>query len=235
MKIIYALIVAILIAPVQAAAKTPTILNHLGNDVRYSFTGLPALALLLGSFAAMDVHLADHAIDDGLNKNRLGKFNSIVDIGGEFYSIDSAAVLTFGIGKLIKNNKVALTGETMVEALFWTELITGGLKVASTRTRPDGGNYGFPSGHAARAFAAASVLEMMHGPAFGIPAYLIACAISFSRLDSGAHYASDVIFGAALGTALGLGTAKFHILRDKKFTVMPAVGSTFGLSAMMIF
>ena len=59
----------------------------------------------------------------------------------------------------------------------------------------------FPSGHALTAWCAATTLAADDplGPAY----YLLATAISYSRLHLGHHYATDVIGGAVLGAALG--------------------------------
>ena len=59
----------------------------------------------------------------------------------------------------------------------------------------------FPSGHAASAFTAATVLA--GGPA--TPAlYVLATMVAASRVYVRMHHASDVIAGAALGVALGV-------------------------------
>jgi undecaprenyl-diphosphatase len=62
--------------------------------------------------------------------------------------------------------------------------------------------WSFPSGHAAGAFVMATVLRHFY-PQFGIPFYLGASTISFSRVYNGVHYPSDVLFGCALGIASG--------------------------------
>jgi hypothetical protein len=78
--------------------------------------------------------------------------------------------------------------------------------VAVRRDRPiqlDGQQsktYSFPSGHAAITFAAATVLQQHLGYCAAIPTYAIASYVAMSRLHDNRHYASDVVFGAALGT-----------------------------------
>ncbi|HWC22278.1 MAG TPA: phosphatase PAP2 family protein [Flexivirga sp.] len=59
----------------------------------------------------------------------------------------------------------------------------------------------FPSGHAASAatFAAAVGLEM---PALSAPLRVLAAAVGFSRVSTGAHHPSDVVAGWMLGTAV---------------------------------
>lgn len=65
------------------------------------------------------------------------------------------------------------------------------------------GESSFPSGHAASSFAAATSLFLYKKKA-GIPAYLLAAAIAFSRLYIGVHYPTDVLAGMVIGIVCGV-------------------------------
>lgn len=99
---------------------------------------------------------------------------------------------------------------TMISALCITGLTTVGLKLAVWDQCPNEKYFGWPSGHTASSFTVASVLDEQYGPKVGIPAYLAASFIGFRMLDSGDHWLSDVLFGAALGWVVGHSVAQDH-------------------------
>jgi undecaprenyl-diphosphatase len=60
----------------------------------------------------------------------------------------------------------------------------------------------FPSGHATTSFACAATLAPFVSKGEAICLYVLAAAISYSRVYDGVHYPLDVLAGAALGLAL---------------------------------
>ena len=69
-------------------------------------------------------------------------------------------------------------------------------------TPPD--SYSFPSGHTLSSFECATALFMCNKK-MGIPALILAALIGFSRNYLYVHYPTDVIVGALLGIAIGVG------------------------------
>jgi hypothetical protein len=69
----------------------------------------------------------------------------------------------------------------------------------------------FPSGHAAGAFAVATVVATRYHSHRWVPwaVYGFATAVSFSRVTTSAHFPSDVFLGAALGYTI----TRFQVLR----------------------
>jgi len=96
-------------------------------------------------------------------------------------------------------------------AVALSHALSVGLKRVVRRTRPahpelrvhgDGlGRFGFPSSHAASTTTAALALRAVTGWRWPL---LVPPAMGLSRMVVGAHYASDVLAGAALGSAVAV-------------------------------
>ena len=71
----------------------------------------------------------------------------------------------------------------------------------------------FPSGHSASAAAFATAVTL-ESPWLGLAAIPLAAAVAGSRVYTGAHYPSDVLAGAALGTGIAVLTLRWWPLRD---------------------
>jgi membrane-associated phospholipid phosphatase len=128
-----------------------------------------------------------------------------------------AALATQMVGNSIGNPKVAALGSDLVRAQVLTQLVTQGIKFSVRRTRPDGTQYSFPSGHTATTFATATVIQHHYGWKAGVPAYALATYVAASRVQMKRHYLSDVTMGAAIGivggrsVTLGRGGARFSM------------------------
>ena len=64
--------------------------------------------------------------------------------------------------------------------------------------------FSFPSGHTMSAFSIALVVSYFY-PTLEWPLYFLAISIGVSRIILGMHFLSDVLAGAVLGSALGVG------------------------------
>jgi membrane-associated phospholipid phosphatase len=107
-------------------------------------------------------------------------------------------------GHVTGDSTMFVTGFEIARAFVYTGVLVEGLKVMANRTRPDGGKYSFPSGHAAIATSMVPVLARRYGFRVGVPAGVLAGLTSIGRLEDRRHYVSDVLFGSALGLSVGL-------------------------------
>lgn len=83
-----------------------------------------------------------------------------------------------------------------------------------------GGKFGFPSSHASNAFGVAvfSWLTMRnHLGWIGFLTFPLAFIISYTRIYLGVHYPGDILFGAALGAALGYLSWKILFVKLEKY------------------
>lgn len=136
---------------------------------------------------------------------------------GNFYLNLGASFATYAVGRATGNAKLAIVGADIARAQIVSQATTQGIKYIAARTRPDGTDRSFPSGHTSSAFATATVLQRHYGWKVGIPAYALAGYVGASRLHANKHYLSDVAFGAALGiiagrtVTVGIGSTKFAL------------------------
>jgi membrane-associated phospholipid phosphatase len=139
-------------------------------------------------------------------------------IGGKEFQFGSS-LATYTLGRLTKNQRVTQVGSRLFRAQLVAQTVTGVIKHAAHRTRPDGTNLSFPSGHTSVSFASATVLQDEFGWKVGIPAYLVAGYVAAARIEARRHFLSDVAFGAAIGVLAGrsvtIGSG------DKRFAVNP--------------
>jgi len=116
-----------------------------------------------------------------------------------------------GIGQLADNPKLDQTGQVLIEAGIISGLTTNILKGLTHRQRPNQSDYAsYPSGHATTAFTFASVIDRELGHKWGIPAYALALFTGLSRMESDAHWLSDVVMGAGIGMIVGYAVSKAH-------------------------
>jgi membrane-associated phospholipid phosphatase len=123
------------------------------------------------------------------------------------------------IGRASHSPRVGALGADLVDAQIVNGVLTQGLKYAVQRTRPNGSSRSFPSGHTSATVATAAVIHEHYGWKVAAPFYALGGYVSASRMVDHQHFASDVIFGAALGIVSGRAASFGHGL--KRLTVSP--------------
>lgn len=202
---------------------------------------LAIFALALGAAALGDASLAADAGRAPPTLVGLGRF--VTGFGTSEYMfafsalIALAAILALGRGhRTWHGGSIRLIAERAL--YFFAAIAVSGiaaqiLKHVIGRARPvllgvDGPHHfepfslgntlaSFPSGHTTSAFAAAVALGYMR-PAWRRWLLAAAVAIGLSRVLVGAHYPSDVVGGAALGSSVALALARSFALRGIAFT-----------------
>jgi hypothetical protein len=123
-----------------------------------------------------------------------------------------------------RTNKWSHMGLDLLRAQIVSQTFVHAIKYSVRRDRPTGECCSFPSGHAATAFAAATVIERHFGYRMSLPAMAIATYVATSRLHDNRHFLSDVVFGSALGTATGWTVVGRHGRNSYALTPMAVPG-----------
>jgi hypothetical protein len=202
------------------------------RDTGSDFTWFPRrkstwAILAIGGGAAALIHPWDDEINNELQEaNTLKKIMKPGKYLGYAWVQGGAALGMYFIGRYAMEpeqgthtNKVSHLGFDLLRANILSQALTYGIKVAVQRDRPTGECCAFPSGHASLTFATASVLERHFGYRNSWPMFLIAGYVATSRLVDNRHFASDVIFGAAVGMASGWTVVGRH--GRENFTLYP--------------
>jgi membrane-associated phospholipid phosphatase len=173
------------------------------EDARQIFSTRTLVILGVGGLLTAGAH----AIEDPDQQARtFDQFEDIPDFGNTY---GSSAVVVGGSAALAlwgwttERPTCAAAGVDMMRSYAYSTALVGALKIAFDRTRPDGGQYSFPSGHASAAFSIAPVITYHFGRVAGAAAYGCAVATLMGRMEDRRHYLSDVVFGATIGLAMG--------------------------------
>ncbi|MFP5355380.1 MAG: phosphatase PAP2 family protein [Gemmatimonadota bacterium] len=137
-------------------------------------------------------------------------------------------------GAVAGNDLVQHVGIESTQAVLLSGALTVGIKGLVGRTRPnaspndpdeyypgrgflDASRASFPSGHTSAAFAIATVLSRELSARYPARRWLIRTAlygaagsVGFARMYQNAHWPSDVVTGAALGTLSGMQSLAWH-------------------------
>jgi undecaprenyl-diphosphatase len=146
-----------------------------------------------------------------------GPTATVVKITGRYSIKRHVLIPTFALMWKVGDDygmpRVRRAGRTGVVGIVATALASEGIKRFLCRGRPvdcgdasswgEAGNRSFPSGHAGTAFAAATAVAFAaEDSAVAAAAFSAAAVLSTGRIIADRHWLSDVIAGAALGTAV---------------------------------
>jgi membrane-associated phospholipid phosphatase len=180
--------------------------------------------------------LALHPVDDDANARLVGNhawghFFAPGKWVGSAWAEAGASIGLYVVGRYVmphpggvKTNRVSHLGFDLLRAQIVSQVLVQATKIAVRRDRPTGECCSFPSGHAATAFATASVLERHLGYRAAVPTMLMASYVAVSRLHDNRHFVSDVVFGSAIGIASGWTVVGRHGRSDYALLPVPTKG-----------
>ncbi len=171
--------------------------------------------------------LAVHEIEDPAGATRTldqGAIDKMVDAGNIWGDIRVQAPLAlgvWGIGGLSDNSELAALGYDMSRGLLLSYGVVTGLKLAFNRTRPNGDDYSFPSGHTASAFTTAGVVSRRYGGWAGGATIGMGVLAGLGRMEDMKHFASDVVAGATIGWISGRNAAREPAAEGVSWSFVP--------------
>ena len=211
--------------------------NRIFEDSKSTFLRMDNMAALLlagGAGIAMHNTDADKHIAENMDRHRT--FKGFADEGLNIFGGPGIHFAATGIWYAISANRGDDFNKdrawTMMTALMISNATTLALKGIVNNRAPNESILAWPSGHTASSFTVASVLDEFYGPEIGIPAYGFASVVAWRMMDTGDHWASDVVFGGVLGWVVVHTIAGKHKQMEVAgFQVMPLTASIDGSPA----
>ena len=201
-------------------------------------------ALILTAAGGLAIGFRQSDIDQQVREEvvehpeRWGHASQVLGNFGEVKYQAPVMLGVYGYSVWTQNEELHDVMGSMLSATVITGVSTSALKLIANTDRPSNkfsnGHYGFPSYHTSSTFAIAAVLDEYYGSHVGLPAYALATAVGFSRIDQQAHDLSDVVFGAALGYVIGKTVATRHLCDDSNLQLSPYVHPTDGTPGIAI-
>ena len=189
----------------------------LAKDTASDFVAFPKrkstwIILAGGAGAALLAHQADdYVAEHVVGSEGADKFFKLGRIVGSTGFQTGSALSLWLVGRYVlpknadgsRSNRASHLGLDLLRAQIVSQAMVYALKYSVRRDRPTGECCAFPSGHATSAFASAAVFERHFGERGSWWALTAASYVGASRLVDNRHFFSDVVFGAALGEAVG--------------------------------
>jgi len=166
---------------------------------------LAMLGLAYGGALTLQATDVDQTVEDQLGGDDVfsDDVNTALGVVGNPLTHLGLAGVWYLLGQQRQDDRTYAVGRKLISALIINDLSTLGLKLATSRSSPNGESFSFPSGHTSSTFTVASVLHQAYGPWAGAPLYGLGVLVAVERLDDEEHYLSDVLMGVAMGLVVG--------------------------------
>lgn|GEM_PF-954626 len=179
--------------------------GNLWQDSKDYITNKSNIAILLVGGAASGYVRAVH--DDEIEDH----FENHDTFGRDFtIALGAIPITELGLtgagyltGVLIEDQEMYQVSRSMIEAQALSGIYTMALKLIAQDDSPNGEYYAWPSGHTSISMTFAAVMDEYYGPVVGWPLYALSGFVMYERMETGEHWASDVVFGAAIGFTVG--------------------------------
>jgi membrane-associated phospholipid phosphatase len=217
-----ALILVLATSPAHAQS-VASLFTTLPSDFAHLFTPTNGIIAGIGGAGSLAVHPKDDEIAADVyaaSGARHDFFRAGATIG-DGVEQNAFALGTYVVGRLAHKPGIASLGADLIDAQIVNGVLTQGIKVAADRTRPNGSSHAFPSGHTSATFATAAVVQEHYGWKWGAPLYAVGAYVSVSRMVDNKHWASDVVFGTAIGLVSGRAASFTHASR--RVSVAPSM------------
>ena len=205
------------------AQSVASLFTTLPADFAHLFTPVNGLIAGIGGAGSLAIHPKDDEIAADIFAPTGGRhdfFRAGATLG-DGVEQGGFALGMYIIGRVSHSTRLTALGADLVDAQIVSGVITQTIKAAAHRTRPNGGNHSFPSGHTSATFATASVIQQHYGWKAGAPLYALGAYVSVSRMVDNKHWASDVVFGTAIGIVSGRAASFGHV--PQRISVAPSV------------
>ena len=229
-----------LIQPAQAEDAALTYPQLVVEDIKHAITAptrwekpewqnLGWATLAIAGTAA----IADRPLRDAMRRQS-GNSTFMRDIErfGAEYSL--GALGGFYLAGAVGNNDkaTAVAQDGLAASLIASGMVTPVLKYVAGRSRPRdtsdiahlrpfGGASSFPSGHATQAFAVASVISAHYDEIWvKYSSYTVAGLVGVARSYHDAHFASDILAGALIGSLVGQSVVAYNQPRRSRIVAL---------------
>jgi hypothetical protein len=200
------------------------------EEAEWKQAGLASLAVV-GTALVIDRPLRDEMRRHGSNNT----FMTQVERFGMQYAAGVVGGFYLAGALTDDENAMQVVQDSIAASLIASGIVTPAIKLVTGRSRPrdemgiyrfkpfSNGNSSFPSGHTTEAFTVASVVANHYEETWvTCTAYSIAGLVGLARTYHGAHFASDVVTGAMIGTLVGKSVVAHNAdLRRGKLVLLP--------------
>ena len=166
--------------------------------------------LIWGTALTLTAVIFEEELDRSQNKivnNRpLGDLSNIGDLAGQWVP-NLAYMLGQSVAGWSGNTKGSDRAIGMFKASAYAASVTTLMKYSIREPSPNEhkDRNSFPSGHTTTAFSFSGYVLAEHGWTWGIPALLLSTLSGASRINDNRHRVHDVLAGATMGLAYGIG------------------------------